>query len=237
MRRTIKTTRWNTIYDSEPTSGIPRMVFGHCLAKDYVRYANRILDVGCGTGSYTNIVDREGCIGVDLDINALKVAKKYCKDSEFIVSSALNLPFRDGIFEVIFMWEVFEEIPVQAEPQVTYEINRLLIRNGVFFVSFADSNVLSNMLDPGFIFRRFRHYDTDKFVRLASETGLRVIICTIRGSTYTIVSNFLVYFYKHILHRKRGKVKQFFDNKSSEELTGKKEGIVYTFIAARKESK
>src|SRR5687767_12962837 len=101
MRRTIKTTRWDPAFDSEPTSGIPRMVFGHSLAKDYVRYANRILDVGCGTGSYTYIVDSEGgCIGIDLDINALRVAKKYCKNSEFIVSSALNLPFRDGIFEV-----------------------------------------------------------------------------------------------------------------------------------------
>jgi ubiquinone/menaquinone biosynthesis C-methylase UbiE len=237
MRRTIKTTRWNPIYDNEPTSGIPRMVFGHCLAKDYVRYANRILDVGCGTGSYTYIIDRVGCVGVDLDINALKVAKKYCKNSEFIVSSALNLPFREGIFEVIFMWEVLEEIPGQAETRVIHEIYRLLKSTGVFFLSFSNNNVLSNILDPAFVFRGFRHYDSDKFVRLASETGLRVIIYTIRGSTYTLVSNFLVFFYKHILHRKSGKVKQFFDSKSAEELTEKKEGTVYTFIVARKENK
>ena len=235
MRRNIKTTRWNPAFDSEPTSDIPRMVFGHSLARDYVGCATHILDIGCGTGSYTYIVDREGCVGVDLDINALRVAKKYCKNSEFMVSSALSLPFRDGIFDVIFMWEVLEEIPVQAEIQAINEINRVLLRNGVFFISFSNDHLLSKLMDPAFVFRRFRHYNTDKFLKLISEAGLSTINYTIRGSFYTLISNFLVFFYKHILHHKGGKMKQFFDSKSAEELK-KKEGIVYTFIAAKKEN-
>jgi ubiquinone/menaquinone biosynthesis C-methylase UbiE len=234
MRKTIKTTRWNPTFDSEPTSDIPRMVFGHSLAKNHLRNVNRILDIGCGIGSYTHIVDRKGCVGIDLDINALKIAKKYCKCSEFIVSSAFNLPFRDETFDIIFMWEVFEEIPVQSEILVIYEIRRLLLKNGYFLLSFSNDHIISNILDPAFIFRGFRHYNTDKFMKLISEAGLNITSHTIRGFLYTLISNFLVFFYKHILHKKEGKTKEFFYNKSAEELK-KENGIVYTFIIARKE--
>jgi ubiquinone/menaquinone biosynthesis C-methylase UbiE len=234
MRKTIKTTRWNPTFDSEPTSNIPRMVIGHSLAKNHLCNVNRILDVGCGTGSYTHIVDREGCVGIDLDINALKIAKKYCKYSEFIVSSAFSLPFRDETFDIIFMWEVFEEIPVQSETLAIYEIRRLLLKNGYFLLSFSNDHIISNMLDPAFIFRGFRHYNTDKFMKLISEAGLIITSHTIRGLLYTLISNFLVFFYKHILHKKEGKTKEFFESKSAEELK-KDNGIVYTFIVAKKE--
>ena len=190
--------------------------------------------MGCGTGSFTYIVDREGCVGIDLHINALKTAKKYCKCSEFIVSSAFNLPFRDETFNIVFMWEVFEEIPVQSETLVIYEIRRLLSKNGYFLLSFSNDHMISNMLDPAFIFRGFRHYNTDKFMKLISEAGLNITSHTIRGFLYTLISNFLVFFYKHILHKKEGKTKEFFDSKSAEELN-KENGIVYTFIVARKE--
>jgi ubiquinone/menaquinone biosynthesis C-methylase UbiE len=234
MRKTIKTTRWNPTFDSEPTSDIPRMVFGHSLAKNHLRNVNRILDIGCGIGSYTHIVDRDGCVGIDLDINALKIAKKYCKCSEFIVSSAFNLPFRDETFDIVFMWEVFEEIPVQSEILVIYEVRRLLLRNGYFLLSFSNDHLIANILDPAFIFRGFRHYNTDKFMKLISEVGLNITSHTIRGFSYTLISNFLVFFYKHVLHKKEGKTKDFFYNKSAEELN-KENGIVYTFIVAKKE--
>jgi ubiquinone/menaquinone biosynthesis C-methylase UbiE len=210
------------------------VAFGHSLAKNHVCLANRLLDVGCGTGSYTYLVDRDGCIGIDLDINALKIAKKYCKKSEFIVSSASNIPIRDEIFDVIFMWEVFEEIPEKAEIPVIYEVRRLLLKNGYFFLSFSNDHIISNILDPAFVFRRFRHYNTDRFLKLLSETGLSITSHTIRGFLYTLISNFLVFFYKHVLHKKEGKTREFFDKKSAEELDNDN-GIVYTFIIAKKE--
>lgn len=209
MWKTIKTTRWNPAYDSEPTSDIPRMAFGHSLAKNHVCNANRILDVGCGTGSYTYIVDRDGCIGIDLDINALKIAKKYCKCSEFIVSSAFNLPFRDETFNIVFMWEVFEEIPVQSETLAIYEIRRLLSKNGYFLLSFSNDHMISNMLDPAFIFRGFRHYNTDKFMKLISEAGLIITSHTIRGFLYTLISNFLCLFLQTHSAQEEGKTKEF----------------------------
>jgi ubiquinone/menaquinone biosynthesis C-methylase UbiE len=228
--------KWDPIVDDRPNTSSPRIKFSQEFTKENLRESNgNILDLGCGTGSYTYIVDRDGCIGIDLHLNALKIAKKYCKRSEFIVASAFNLPFRNEVFDVIFMWEVFEEIPMQAEIPVMYEIRRLLVKNGYFFLSFSNDHLISNILDPAFIFRGFRHYNTDKFLKLISETGLSVTSHTIRGFLYTLISNFLVFFYKHILHKKEGKTKEFFDNKSAEELKKKDNGIVYTFIIAKKE--
>jgi ubiquinone/menaquinone biosynthesis C-methylase UbiE len=97
-----------SIVDDKPDTTSPRIKFSQEFARqNQMESHGNVLDLGCGTGSYTYIVDREGCVGIDLHINALKIAKKYCKSSEFIVSSAFNLPFRDETFDIVFMWEVW----------------------------------------------------------------------------------------------------------------------------------
>jgi SAM-dependent methyltransferase len=96
--------KWDPVVDDRPNTLSPRIKFSLKFTKENITNpSGNILDLGCGTGSYTYLVDRDGCIGIDLDINALKIAKKYCKKSEFIVSSASNIPIRDEIFDVIFM--------------------------------------------------------------------------------------------------------------------------------------
>jgi len=104
MVEKLPTIKWDPIIDDKTNTTSPRIKFSQEFARGNQRESNgNVLDLGCGAGSYTSIVDKEGCVGIDLDINALKIAKKYCKCSEFIVSSAINLPFRDDTFDIIFM--------------------------------------------------------------------------------------------------------------------------------------
>jgi hypothetical protein len=65
----LPTIKWDPIVDDKPNTTSPRIKFSQEFARENQRESNgNILDLGCGTGSYTYIVDREGCVGIDLHI-------------------------------------------------------------------------------------------------------------------------------------------------------------------------
>jgi ubiquinone/menaquinone biosynthesis C-methylase UbiE len=234
VRQPTRTT-WNILLDDRPTSSVPRIKFSYSFSEQCgIDAAKHILDVGCGTGSYTQLVDREGCVGIDLDINGLIVAKKHCRKSEFIVCSAANLPFKNDVFDYACMWGVFEELPAGLETRAMKEIRRVLLGNGTYLLSVYTDHILSKLFDPAFLFGGVRHYNVKKFMGLLSDMGFNISRYTIRGQLHTLVAIFLVYFYKHILHKKEDMVKRFFETKSMQELYQKEKGIVYTFVAASK---
>jgi ubiquinone/menaquinone biosynthesis C-methylase UbiE len=227
-------TNWNPTFDDKPTSDVPRIRFSKKFSNKYLEKKNLILEIGCGTGSYTRLIDRKGCFGLDLDISAIRIAKKYCIDTEFIVASTLNLPFKEEIFDLICIWGVFEEIPVGTEKKIMVEAQRTLKPNAVFLLSVYNDHLISRIMDPAYIFRGIRHYNLEGFLNLISECGFAVREYTVRGELNTLIANFLFYFYKHILKKKEAMIKNFFDKKSFKEINSDEEGIVYIFIAANK---
>ncbi len=62
----------------------------------------RILDVGCGTGLYTEILSDEGgsVIGIDPSMDMLRIARGRARAS-YLRASAEALPFKDGAFDVV----------------------------------------------------------------------------------------------------------------------------------------
>jgi ubiquinone/menaquinone biosynthesis C-methylase UbiE len=234
MPKIPMTTNWHTNFDNSPTSEAPRIRFSEKFGAPYLEKRTMILEIGCGTGSYTRLIDRSGYIALDIDINIIKIAKKYCINSEFIVASALNLPFKKEIFDLICTWAVFEEIAKGTEKQMVVEIERTLTSNAAFLLSAYNDNIVCKILDPAYVFRGFRHYNLKKFLSLFSECGLFVNEYVVCGGFNTLVANFLVYFYKHVLKRKEGWLKNFFDKKSINELNSNENGIVYIFMAGYK---
>lgn len=228
------TTRWNPIFDDKPTIDVPRIRFSETFSRKYLKKSDSILEIGCGTGSYIRLVDRGGCIGMDLNRDAIKIAKKYCVDSKFVIASATNLPFRDEIFDIICMWEVFEEIPKGSEKMIMAEVHRTLRSNAVFLLSVSNDHLVSKFLDPAFIFRGSRHYKLKQLMNLISDCGFSVTEYTIRGRLHTIIANILFFFCKHVLNKKEAIIKTFFDKKSIKEINSCGNGIVYIFIAASK---
>ncbi len=234
MQNKLVTTSWNTSFDDEPTSNIPRIRFSEKFSESYLDGKNLILEIGCGTGSYTKLIDRKGCLGLDLDFNALRVARKYCTNSDFVLASALNLPFRKEIFDLIFMWGVLEEIPQETEKQMMLDAHRTLISNSFLLLSVGNAHIISNTLNPAFIFHKVRHYNLQQILKLLYACGFTLKEYTIRGSLNTLIANFLFYFYKHVIKKKRGSIKAFFDKKSAIEIFANRDGIVYIYIAAQK---
>ncbi len=227
--------KWNFKVDDRPNIHSPRIKFSHNFSEKYMKGAKRILDIGCGIGSYTYLIDRNDCVGIDLDINALKRAKKNCPNSEFILASVSNLPFKDEIFDLVFMWEVLEYIENQTESKALENIYRTLIVGAILLLSAPNHHIIYNIMDPDyFLLRRQRHFAIKELVGSITDTGFSIDKQTIRGGWKTIIAMNVFYLNKHLLNKKGGKIQRLLDKKSEEELNSKSDGITNIFIAAQK---
>lgn len=64
--------------------------------------ANKVLDIGCGCGFFTDLLSKFGLwtIGTDFDIERIKVAHSRYK-SNFLISDSRRPPFSDNTFDLI----------------------------------------------------------------------------------------------------------------------------------------
>jgi ubiquinone/menaquinone biosynthesis C-methylase UbiE len=234
MNKGTEATNWDPSFDDAPTTDVPRIRFSQKFSTKYLEGKNFILEIGCGTGSFTKLIDRSGYFGLDLSIDAIKVAKKYCVNSQFVVASALNLPFREEIFDMLCIWGVFEELPAGTERIILLESKRTLKSKSTLLLSTYNDHLISKILDPAHVFRGVRHYNLKKFIHLLSESGFLINEYTVRGGLNTAIAIFLFYFYKHILKKKNDLIKNFFDRKSADEINAGDKGLVYIYMATHK---
>jgi methionine biosynthesis protein MetW len=111
---------------------------------------NRILDIGCGDGSFI-IKFRKLCetFGVDISKSAVKMAKEAGISAYEVDVSSQRLPFIDEYFDIIYMGDVIEHLTdpdhainevarvlkwngflVLSTPNLAYWLNRLLLLSG-----------------------------------------------------------------------------------------------------------
>lgn len=109
-----------------------------------VRNDDWILDLGCGEGRHTIACDYHfpfaNCIGLDLDHNAITLARKkhteFAKGNDcalYSTASGFELPFKDHAFDHVICSEVLEHI--SDYESIIEEINRVLKPNGSFNLS------------------------------------------------------------------------------------------------------
>ncbi len=102
-----------------------------------------VLDVGCHSGTFTNIIlsrlKNKNIYGIDVSSRAIAMAKKRLPFGTFKVADAHNLPFKDNFFEEVFCLEVLEH--VTSPEQVLGEIRRVLKkgRYAIFLVPIENS--------------------------------------------------------------------------------------------------
>lgn len=98
------------------------------------RVYDRILDIGCGLGYFTNSLSSWGakCVGIDLDERCIG----YCQDNmvgEYMVADASELPFPGNSFSKILCTEVIEHI--DHNESVLSEIVRVVEDKGTVVVT------------------------------------------------------------------------------------------------------
>lgn len=98
----------------------------------------KLLDIGCGLGGPCRMLsDLYNCqaYGIDLNSDYIKTAKQLSdliqmKNSPlYFEGDALNLPFEDGFFDVV--WTQHVQMNIEDKNKFYSEINRVLAKNGI----------------------------------------------------------------------------------------------------------
>jgi SAM-dependent methyltransferase len=91
-----------------------------------------MLDVGCGSGAYCEFAalnEVKLVVGIELNKSYLHSSKSI----SVMQADALNLPFRNDIFDVVVSFEVFEHLP--SEEPALKEIARVMSGNAFLSIS------------------------------------------------------------------------------------------------------
>ncbi|MDM8567544.1 methyltransferase domain-containing protein [Candidatus Halobeggiatoa sp. HSG11] len=94
----------------------------------------KTLEIGCGTGIILSQVNKftQESWGIDLSSGMLEAAKK--KNLNVKEANAVNIPFDDKKFDVVYSFKVLAHIPNIQE--VIAEIYRVLDQNGIAILEF-----------------------------------------------------------------------------------------------------
>ena len=96
----------------------------------------KILDLGCGYGYYTDYFKSIGgnAVGIDASQAMIDIAKKNYPDCDFEVADITQkIPFEDNFFDIIFCNQVLMDI--ENAESVFYECSRILKPGGILYYS------------------------------------------------------------------------------------------------------
>jgi SAM-dependent methyltransferase len=134
------------------------------------------LDLGCGPGGNLALSESFAArlaVGVDIAPIALSIARQK-KPGASLVRADLNnsLPFDEGTFDVVTVFNVLYHDWVKNEGAVVNEIGRVLRSGGVFLITEPAFTVLAREMDVAAMgHRRYRLADVASLIERA---GLRV---------------------------------------------------------------
>lgn len=97
--------------------------------------ANKILDLGCGTGMFLGELAKLGkfVVGADSSAPMLSIAKQRSAGAFFLLADADSLPFADGGFDVVVSVTLLQNMP---NPVATVkEIARVTASGGILALS------------------------------------------------------------------------------------------------------
>ena len=111
-----------------------------CLDFACIEKGDKVLDVGCGSGTLTRLIaECLGCsgqvIGVDLSESALKEARNLQNQRiAFTCACGENLPLRSSRFDKCFLSFALHHMDKQARQNTLQEVSRTLTPGGSLFV-------------------------------------------------------------------------------------------------------
>lgn len=88
------------------------------------RLPAKVLDVGCGLGTLVRLLRSYGVEAYGID-NAEVLKEKFWKEDYFLMENAMNLPFKDKEFDVVFSSDFFEHVMEEDIDDVAEEMRRV----------------------------------------------------------------------------------------------------------------
>jgi ubiquinone/menaquinone biosynthesis C-methylase UbiE len=123
-----------------------------------------VLEIGCGSGRFTEILLKHGSTVVSMDMSTAVIANKKnfpITDKHLIVQADMNkLPFKDEVFDFIICVGVLQHTPDTFE---SINNSQRVLKKGGTYVLDHYTHTLSYYTKTTFLFRKFiSFYDKDK---------------------------------------------------------------------------
>ena len=176
--------------------------------------SGRVLDVGCGGGNMAKAIKRERpeleVHGVDTSRNAIAAASAEQQGVEFRVGTAERLPYEDGYFSAVTMFDVLEHLDDPGN--VLGEIARVLLPGGLFHIAVpleGQPGTIYHLIGAGTHWKakakclgHVQGFSENAFRRLAAETLLPV--SRVRWSYHHVFSLIDVIYFSYLQRRGGG---------------------------------
>ncbi len=123
----------------------------------------KLLDIGCGTGHYAEILNNRKWYGVDISPESVKIAKKFYKKVK-VGDITKHIPFSNNSFDFVLslstLHHVFDYIP-----ETIKEVRRVLKKGGEFIIIDHDDRNTH---------KRLMHHGLLRLVPCESEKALNI---------------------------------------------------------------
>ncbi len=160
-----------------------------------------VLDVGCGSGSNSLWLQKEGfrSVGIDISPTVIAVATARARKAgllaKFRTANAAALPFGKGAFGAVLDSGCFHSLPIRLRERYAREVARVLRPGGPYLLTWIPREVRSargpphrpalaevaSVFEPWFLFARVERHDS------GSRRGWRVC-----GESYARCTAFLI---------------------------------------------
>jgi len=143
-----------------------------------VRPPDRVLEAGCGTGYFSQMLQRERgwpMVALDLSAEGLRYARQNGLQRP-VQADIATLPFADESFDLTLSIDVIVHLARGEELGAAHELSRVTRRGGLVVVRVAALDVLRSRHSE-FVFERQR-FTRGRLVRTMAEAGIHVLRCT-----------------------------------------------------------
>jgi len=133
---------WEKFYSETPSSNIPwesgkpDEQLMELVASGVIMKGAKILDVGCGLGTQSVYLSKNGfdVTGIDTSKTAIKKARDLAEISKvkanFIVGDVTDMPFEDGQFDFVYDRGCLHHLKPKERSLYAFEIRRVLSPKG-----------------------------------------------------------------------------------------------------------
>jgi ubiquinone/menaquinone biosynthesis C-methylase UbiE len=94
-----------------------------------------ILDIPCGTGWGTSLINAKTRTGIDISREAIKYAVNHYAEINFLVGSMDDIPLADNSIDVVVCLEGYEHVSKEIGIDFLAETSRILRKEGLIVLS------------------------------------------------------------------------------------------------------
>ena len=117
---------------------LPLMKHKDVLAETLELEDKRVLDIGCGNGSLVRFMAHQGAEAVGLEPSQERLAaceaSKWVPGTDYVEGSGENLPFEDGSFDAVVIFNSLHHLPAKGMAPWLEECARVLAAEGQLWV-------------------------------------------------------------------------------------------------------